>query len=272
MAVLAEKYQVAVHGNGPRTVVLGNGFGTTQHAWQAQVECLRARYRVVTFDWAGSTAATQQAYQASRHGRLFGFAEDLVEIVEALDARGSAYVGHSVSGMIGLLALNADPGLFSRVMLVGASARYLDDPASSYQGGATAEAVDLIQASMASDYAQWANGFSKAAMGNPDQPDLAAGFASGLKVLRLDLASAVLGMIMRSDHRPDAEHYGRLGVPTLLLQTRHDNAVPLAAAQWLARATGAELHLIDVDGHFPHMAAPELVSREIMDFLARDER
>ncbi|MEY5100627.1 MAG: hypothetical protein RJA36_3346 [Pseudomonadota bacterium] len=267
-----ELHGVTVHGHGPEVVVLGNGFGCTQRAWQAQVARLRERYRVVTFDLAGSTAATLPAYQASRHGRLFGFAEDLVAIVDALDIRGAAYVGHSVSGLIGMLAVNADPGLFSRVVLMGASARYVDDPASAYQGGATTESVEAMLASMASDYAGWANGFSQVAMGNPDQPDLAADFASSLKVMRPDIACAVLGMLLLADHRADAELYGEQGVPTLLLQTARDFAVPLEATQWLARATRGELHLLDVDGHFPHMAAPELVSRAIMDFLARDEQ
>ena len=272
MINMIDMKSVTVHGEGEQVVVLGNGFGTTQQAWRAQVAGLSQRYRVVTFDWPGSTVAMQPAYQASRHGRLFGFAEDLVAIVEALDIRGAAYVGHSVSGMIGMLALNADPGLFSRMALLGASARYLDEPASAYQGGATGEAVDAILASMASDYAEWANGFSSAAMGNPDQPDLAADFARSLKVLRPDIASAVLGMILRSDHRADAEHHGRQGVPTLLLQTARDVAVPLAAAEWLARATRAELRLLDADGHFPHLAAPGLVNRALLDFLAGDGR
>ena len=172
--------------------------------------------------------------------------------------------------MIGMLALNADPGLFSRMVLLGASARYLDDPASGYQGGATSAAVDEMQTRMMTDYAEWANGFSRAAMGNPDQPDLAADFARSLKVLRPDIASAVLGMILRSDHRADAERHGRQGVPTLLLQTARDIAVPLAAAEWLARAAQAQFCLLDADGHFPHLAAPGLVSRALLDFLVGD--
>lgn len=270
MGRVLEVYQVAVHGDGPQTVVLANGFGTTQQVWQAQVERLRSRYRVVTFDWAGSTAATEAAYQASRHDRLFGFAEDLVDIVEDLDLRGAAFVGHSVSGMIGMLAVNAEPDLFSRLVLIGASARYIDEPAAGYPGGFSVEHVDEIQASMAQDFVEWANGFSRATMGNPEQPDFAAGFASSLKVLRPDIASAVLGMILRSDHRPDAERFGQHGLPTLLLQTQSDVAVPLGAAEWLARATGGELQLVGADGHYPHVVVPEIVNRAILDFLERD--
>lgn len=268
-ASLAEAFRVTFHGTGPRTVLLANGFGTTQEVWSHQVAALKERFRVVTFDHAGATPATAPLYQASRHKGLFGFAEDLVRLVEGLGLEGATFVGHSMSGMIGLLAACAAPGLFERLVLIAASARYLDDPSRAYVGGFSKPQLEEILGSMDRDYAAWANGFSAAAMGNPERPDLSASFARSLKSLYPETALAIFGAVMGSDHRAGAERYRKLGLPTLLLQTREDPAVPRAAADWLARATGGELRVLDAEGHFPHLAAPAAVTREILAFLER---
>lgn len=43
------------------------------------------------------------------------------------DVRGATLVGHSASGMIGLLAAAAEPERFARLILLNASPRYLHD-------------------------------------------------------------------------------------------------------------------------------------------------
>jgi sigma-B regulation protein RsbQ len=120
---------------------------------------------------------------------------------------------------------------------------------------------------MSQDYAAWANGFSQAFMGNPDKPDLAAGFAQALRALRPDVALAVIEMILRSDEREDCERLGALGIPTLVMQTRRDVAVPQAASGWLARALRAQWLELDLEGHFPHLLDPALVTRHLRTFL-----
>ncbi len=264
---VTEKFQVTIHGGGAHTVILANGFGTTQQVWGSQVQALRQSYRVVTFDTAGSTAATMAAWQPSRHRRLYGFAEDLVSIVETLGLQGATYVGHSLSASAGLLAACAAPGLFSGMVFIGCSACYVNDPTGGYTGGFSEADIKSLLADMTHDYIAWANGFSPLAMGNPDRPDLAASFANSLKVMRPDVAVDALGAAFLSDHRSDALRYGKLGLPTLLLQSTNDVAVPLAAAQWLASATGGQLHVLNAQGHFPHIANPAAVTQEIMEFL-----
>ncbi|MEO0003539.1 MAG: hypothetical protein RLZZ22_1231, partial [Pseudomonadota bacterium] len=142
-------------------------------------------------------------------------------------------------------------------------------PSTGYVGGFSAAEVTALHDHMASDYATWANGFSRLAMRNPEQPELADSFASSLKALRPDLATAILTTAFRSDCRAEALQYGRLGLPTLLLQTMNDVAVPAAAAEWLAQATGGKLHMLAIEGHFPHIVAPEIVSQQILDFVDR---
>lgn len=263
---LSDIFRAHLHGDGERIVVLGHGFGTGQSSWQPVVAKLVATgYRALTYDSAGTTGDTLALYQAERHDSLFGFAEDLIALLQELQIRDASYVGHSAGGMIGLLAANGEPGLFRSLSLVGASACYVDDPASGYVGGFSRARIDELVAAMRGDYAAWANGFAQLVVANPDRPHLASEFARSLQALRPDIASAVLESILHADHRPDAL---RVAVPIQVLQTGHDPAVPLAAAQWLARATAAaDFRIIPVTGHFPHISDPETIGAALLEFL-----
>ena len=267
MAHLLDALEVTVRGAGPETVLLAHGFGTTQRVWDPIVDRLAARHRVITFNLAGATASSLEAYHPVRHATLAGFAEDVVSILDALQVDRATYVGHSVSGMVGVLAAEATPSLFDGLVLIGASARYVDAPADHYVGGFRAPQVEALLASMEHDYIAWANGFSTLAMDNPDRPDLAASFAESLKALPPEVAVATFAAILRSDHRAAARQVGAHGIRTLVLQARTDAAVTLSAAQWLADATRGQFHLLDVDGHFPHIVAPELVRQHLVAFL-----
>lgn len=263
-------FNARLEGDGERLVVLHHGFGTTQAAWVHQVQALKAAgYRTLVLDAAGATAETLPRYHPQRHHTLDGFAEDLLELLQALGIEQADFVGHSVGSMIGVLAGNAQPGLFRTMSLIGASACYINDPATGYVGGfSRAQIIDLI-AAMRSDYATWANGFAAMVVANAERPLLASEFTRSLMLLRPDIASAVLETIFLSDCRADVV---QVKVPTLMLQTARDPAVPLEAAQWLAHAVRAErLEVIDAEGHFPHIAAPDTVTRLLLEFLALHE-
>lgn len=263
---LSDRFRTQFHGRGEPIVILGQGFGATQASWQPLVSRLVcAGYRVLTYDMAGTTPDTLALYQAERHKSIFGFAEDLVALLQALGLKGAHYVGHSAGGMIGILAANSQPGLFKTLSLVGASACYLDDPEAGYIGGFSRHQVKELIASMRSDYAAWANGFARLMIGNPDRPHLAIEFSRSLLILRPDIASAVLESILLADHRHDA---GQVRLPTLVMQTAQDPAVPMEAARWLFQATHAnDLQIIPTQGHFPHVSDPEDVGAVLLRFL-----
>lgn len=59
-----------------------------------------------------------------------------------------------------------------------------------------------------------------------------------------------------------------LRVPTLIVQSRNDVAVPLAVGEYLAASIpGARYMLINARGHLAHMSAPDAVNRAIRSFL-----
>jgi sigma-B regulation protein RsbQ len=255
--------------NNGKTVVLGHGLGTDQTAWAHQVQALSsAGYRVVVFDFAGATPASASNFSPSHHQSLYGFAEDLLVLMQGLDIQQAAYVGHSVGGMIGLLAAVAQPSQFRSLVLLGASPRYVNDPQTGYVGGFSREQVDDLLKTASDNYAAWANGFAPNIVGDPNPYLSSDDFMRRLLDLRPDIVHATLTTLLLSDHRAEV---AQLTVPLTVLQTRQDYVVPMFAAQWLAEHGRARaLVEIPASGHMPHITAPEAVSQALLACLARD--
>ena len=226
------RYNVHVCGSGDQTVVLGHGMGSDQGAWERQVPVLAAAgCRVVTFDFAGATAGTAHYFNAGRYRSMYGLAEDVLAVMRALDVTNALYVGHSMGGMAGLLAAEAEPERFRALVLLASSARYLDDPATGYVGGFSSEQMEQLLRSALEDHAQWANGFANA-MVSAASPYLSADkFGKALLSLRADVVHSVLGAALRADHRADVK---RLRTRLYVLQAESAAAVPESAARWLA--------------------------------------
>jgi pimeloyl-ACP methyl ester carboxylesterase len=99
---------------------------------------------------------------------------------------------------------------------------------------------------------------------NADRPELAQEFAANLQAIRPDIALGVAKVIFESDHREELE---KLDLPTLVLQSQSDVAVPVEVGGYLARhIRGAKLEMLDATGHFPHWSAPEKVTQAILSF------
>jgi sigma-B regulation protein RsbQ len=259
------KNNVVVAGNGSAddTIVFLHGFGTDQSAWREVAHEFEARHRLVFLDNVGAGGSPPEAFVQHRYLNLRAYAADLVEVCDALRLRRATFVGHSAGGITGVLAAGVRPELFSRLVLI-------EVPRRGYRGGFTKADVDAIYEDVLRSHALWADRFATAAMANAERPQLADAFARALKGLPPQHVLTALCAIFQSDHRMDL---GAVSAPTLVLQTRQDVAVPIEAAEFLARGLPrGELRLIDAEGHFPHVSDPGVVAGAIAEFLERHPR
>lgn len=247
-------------GQGKPIAVLSHGFGTDQTAWTALRPWFEARFDVISFDLAGCGPKGADTYDFDRHGALFGYADDLLDLLDECSVERCTYVGHSMSGMIGTLAAIARPELFERLVLIGASPRYLDDV--DYIGGFKPEDLEGLFQSMRANYQAWVAGFAPMVVGVDDSAVI-ADFSNTLFQMRPDIALNTSRTIFTSDLRRSA---AQLTTPVHVIQTAVDVAVPVQVGQWLAKAIdGATLDVIDAAGHLPHMTATDAV----IDILAQ---
>ncbi|MEV8123796.1 alpha/beta fold hydrolase [Streptomyces sp. NPDC085944] len=103
--------------DGP-VVVLAHGFGCDQSMWRLVVPRLAGRYKVVLFDYVGSGRSDPSAWVPERYASLDGYAQDVVDVLRALDLRRVTFVGHSVSAMAGVLAARTAPERIGSLVMV----------------------------------------------------------------------------------------------------------------------------------------------------------
>ncbi|HEY9618820.1 MAG TPA: alpha/beta hydrolase [Crinalium sp.] len=253
-------------GQGSQPIIFAHGFGSDQTAWRHQVAAFEPFYRIILFDHVGAGQSDMTAYSPLRYSSLYSYAEDLLELCAELKLSQAILVGHSVSGMVSLLAALVDPSRFKQLFFVGASPRYLNDAETGYIGGFEQSDLDALYAAMSSNYYAWASGFAPIAMGNPDRPELATEFANTLSAIRPDIAQAVARVIFQSDHRLELP---KLTVPVVILQSDNDVAVPPEVGQYMAEhIPQSRLIRINAQGHLPHMSAPDEVTKTLTECIA----
>ncbi len=259
------RHNVKVLGNpdAETALVFVHGFGTDQSSWRDVVLAFLADYRVVLLDNAGAGASDPAAFVQHRYLNLRRYASDLVEVCAALALDRPILIGHSMGAMVCALATLERTGLAEKLVMIGASPRYIDT--DDYHGGFSRGDVDAIYGDVATRYSQWANMFAAASMAHADRPALCTQFAQCIKSIPQDRALTVLCSIFQSDHREDI---ARLDVPTLLIQAKDDVAVPITVAEYLNRhIRGSQLAMIDAEGHLPHISVPSAVIAAIEAFI-----
>jgi len=260
---ITTRNNVQVHGTGPTTLVLAHGFGCNQNMWHYLLPLFADRYRMVTFDLVGSGNSDSAAYSRAKYGTLQGYADDLLEVIEACCDRPCIYVGHSVSAMIGLVAGIHAPQHFSAQVMVGPSPCYINDGA--YIGGFSRTDIDELLDAMASNYLAWSSSMAPTLMGVANGPDLGGELTTSLSNSDPAMARHFAEVTFRSDHRADLP---RSTIPTLILQSTQDPVVPLAVGDYLREhIAGSILAVIENVGHYPHMSAPVESAAAMSAFL-----
>ncbi|UMG93484.1 alpha/beta hydrolase [Nocardioides sp. TF02-7] len=246
-------------------MLFAHGFGCDQHMWRLVTPAFADAFRLVLFDHAGCGGTPAAAWDPERYSSLQGYAADVLDLVRELDLRDVVLVGHSVSAMIGALAVIEEPERFDRLVMVGPSPRYVDDPAAGYVGGFGAEDIDELLDSLASNYLGWSAAMAPAIMGNPDRPELGAELSESFCRMDPAVARRWAETTFLSDNRADLP---RVGVPTLVLQCREDVIAPVSVGEYVhAAVPGSELVLLDATGHCPNLSAPDATVEAIRGFV-----
>ena len=152
MSALA-RHNVKMTGSGERVMLYAHGFGCDQTMWRHVAPHFKTSFKVATFDYVGAGASDTNAYDSGKYSTLDGYAADVVEIADELGIRDGVFVGHSVSAMIGALVAVQRPEIFSTLIMVGPSPRYIDD--DEYVGGFSANDVQELLASLDENPLAW---------------------------------------------------------------------------------------------------------------------
>jgi sigma-B regulation protein RsbQ len=260
---ILERNNVKLAGKGDRVMVFAHGFGCDQTMWRMVAPSFEADFRTVVFDQVGSGASDLSAYDPQKYRSLQGYADDLVEIGRELELSNAVFVGHSVSAMIGVLASLADPSLFSTLILVGPSARYIDD--DNYRGGFSKADIDELLESLADNHLGWSAMMAPVIMGNPDRPELGEELTNSFCRTDPAIARDFARVTFTSDNRSDL---GKVRTRTLILQCRDDAIASEQVGAYVRdHIANSEIVVLDATGHCPNLSAPQAVIDAIRAFV-----
>lgn len=248
---------------GASAIVFAHGFGCDQHMWRFVAPHFEIDHQVVLFDHMGSGRSDTSCWTAERYSSLQAYADDVLDVLRELDLHDVVFVGHSVSAMIGVLAERAESGRFARLVLVGPSPRYLNDP--PYVGGFELDDISGLLESMDSNYLGWSSVMAPVIMGNPDRPglgeELTASFCSADPVIARNFAKVTF----LSDNRAELAD---VSTPTLVLQCTDDAIAPEEVGAYVRdRIPGARYRKLLATGHCPNLSAPAETTAAIREFL-----
>lgn len=261
--MVLKRNNVNVSGVNGRAMMFAHGFGCDQHMWRDVARTFEADFQVILFDHVGAGRSDLGAYDADKYSTLQGYADDVVEIGRALGLRDAVFVGHSVSAMIGALATLKAPGMFSQLVMVGPSPRYVDD--GDYRGGFSVDQVEELLEFLADNHLGWSAAMAPAIMGNPDRPELGEALTNSFCATDPAIAREFARVTFLSDNRADLQ---RLDVRTLIMQCREDIIAPPCVGEYVhARVRNSDYVLLDATGHCPNLSAPKEVTAAIRAFV-----
>ena len=246
---------------GAETVLLSAGLGGTAGYWTPQLAALRQRYRVVTYDQAG-TGRNRRALPADHS--IAAMADEVLAVLDATGTAACHFVGHALGGLAGTRSRHAPvraPPVAHRRQWLGEGTRphqalLRDAPCPAEHGGAAAyvraQPIFLYPADWLARNAE--------RMEEEEAHGLAA--FQGADTLQRRIA-ALLAFDATS-------HLGAVRLPTLLMAARDDVLVPSSVSEELAAAIeGATLHIAPWGAHAVNLTQAESFNFRLLDFLDR---
>lgn len=262
-AILTRNAVTVMGPEGADVLVFAHGYGTDQSIWRRIAAALAAEHRVVLFDYVGSGASDLSAYDERRYDSLQGYADDLIEVLDALGARGAVLVAHSISGMIGALASIRRPELFREIVMVCPSPRYIDD--GHYIGGFSREDVEGLLGAIEANQPSWASSLAPAVTARDDRPEV----VDRVRTLFAATPQRVAVHFARVVFFADVRHrLAEIPVHCTIVQSEGDIICPPHVGVYLSEhIPSSDLVQLRTAGHFVPLTEPEMITEIVRNAL-----
>jgi non-heme chloroperoxidase len=249
-------------------VVFSHGWPLSADAWDAQMLFLGQRgYRVIAHDRRGHGRSGQPWVG----NEMNTYADDLAELIDALDLTGATLVGHSTGGgeVTRYLGRHGTKRV-AKAVLIGAVPPLMLKTASN-PGGLPISAFDEIRAGVVNDRSQFFKDLSMPFYGY-NKPD--AKVSQGVRDsfwLQGMLASMIgaYECIKAFSETDFTEDLKKIDVPTLVLHGDADQIVPIGASAMLSSKLipNATLKIYPGAPHGMCTTLPDQVNADLLAFL-----
>ncbi|QQZ08418.1 alpha/beta fold hydrolase [Heyndrickxia vini] len=263
---ILNRNNVTIKGNGERAMIFAPGFGCDQTVWKTVSESFECDYQVILFDYVGMGQSDIEAFDPNKYSKLSGYVQDVLDVCSALSLKDAIFVGHSVAGMIGLLASLQHPEYFSRLIMIGPSPCYLNEP-PEYFGGFEKEDLTGLIDMMEKNYIGWATSFASTVTNNSSRPDVANELENRFCSTDPVIARIFAEACFFADNRQDLP---KVTVPSLIMQCSDDVIAPIAVGEYLNQhIPNSTITYMNANGHCPHLSHPEETIQFIREYIGK---
>ncbi|HML97970.1 MAG TPA: alpha/beta fold hydrolase [Tepidiformaceae bacterium] len=235
-----------VQGNGP-AVLLSHGYGATSRMWTRQIETLKDRYRVITWDMRGHGESDSPGDQALYSEEAT--CGDMAAILRELGIEKAVIGGLSLGGYMSLAFNVRYPEMVNALMLFDTGPGY-KNPAGREGWNRTAEARAVAFETKGLE-----------SLGRGAEVRIARHRSAA------GLAKAARGMLAQFDSRI-IESLEQIAVPTLVLVGANDEPFLGATDYMVNKIPGARRVVIPGAGHAANIDQPEAFNAAVEEFLA----
>jgi sigma-B regulation protein RsbQ len=153
--------------------------------------------------------------------------------------------------------------MFGKLVLIGPSARYIND--DGYVGGFNATQIEELLQFLEANHMGWSAQMAPMIMGNPDRPELGQELTNSFCRTDPDIAKAFARVTFTSDNRADL---AGVAIPALILQCSEDIIASQDVGEFVHRAIpGSQMIMLQATGHCPNLSAPEEVISAMRSFV-----
>jgi pimeloyl-ACP methyl ester carboxylesterase len=237
-------------------VVLIHGLGGATTVYDPQVAALAEHHTVLRYDLSGHGRSP-----ANGTPSITGWAEELAALLDAEGIEEAAVVAHSMGTLVASTFAAAHPDRVTKLALLGAVRA--QGPQARQATRARARAVREGGMSAVADTLVSVATSEQTRTERPLAAALVRELLLGQDPERYAAACEALTLAEEPD-------FASVKVPVLLLTGSEDAISPLAVNDDIfALLPNARLHVIEGIGHWQTLEAPEDVTHELRDFLAR---
>jgi 3-oxoadipate enol-lactonase len=235
-------------------VVLASSLGTTWELWDPQLSSLAEDFQVVRFDHPGHGRSPIPAAPVT----VESLADDVVELLDALELERVSFCGLSLGGMVGMaLALRAAERL-DRLVLCCTAAHL--GPVAGWH-----ERAGIVRARGTSAIADAVLGRWFTERFREEDPQAVARYREMLEGIPPEGYAACCEAIAQWDARSEVS---AIQAPTLVISGADDVATPPADGAFLAESIpGADLTIVSDCAHLANVEQAAVFSRALLGHL-----
>ena len=255
------KFYYEIHGQGPQTLLLLAGLTRDSRCWQWVLPELSKHFRVVCLD----NRCAGQSDQPDEPFTIANMAEDVYQVMQALDIAHAHVLGHSMGGFIAQQLAVTHPEVIDKLILVGTDKGldseeaqvYLQERIDFLRSGreiSEAEVASLKKWLYAQAFLDDAARVQKIAEWDAENPHPQPRFAT------LRQVEACMAFHL-------GEQVNGISHPALVIHGEEDRIFPVADGQALAKNLDAECIVLNDVGHMVPLEAAQSLSQAVLDFI-----